>query len=77
VRPPEPDELGLFRGAKENAEKLVTELLARRAELNRSDPTVPEDQLAAGRTALDRAIESAKRMVESLDAAIRAAGESA
>ena len=73
MRGPDPDELLLLRSAKEKADKLVAELLARRAELTARPPTVPEAQLAAGREALDRAIASAQQLADSLEAAIRAA----
>ena len=59
------DQLELLRQALENAARLIDELTARRAELERRE----FDQFAAGRAELDRAIAAARQVERELRAA--------
>ena len=56
--------------ARQRAEKLLGELLQQQAELDANPPSIPADKLIQGRAALQNAIAAARRMVQSLDAAL-------
>ena len=63
----------LLKQAREKAEKLLADLLAKQADVEANLPTIPPDQLEQGRAALKNAIASAERMIKSLDDAQRIA----
>ncbi|HUI26728.1 MAG TPA: hypothetical protein VL403_11655 [Candidatus Kryptonia bacterium] len=65
------EELHTLTEARARAEKLLDELQLRQAELDAAAPNLPADQLAAGRAAMQKAIESAQRMVQNLDKALQ------
>ena len=67
------EELHTLTEARARAQKLLDELQLRQAELDTAAPNLPVDQLAAGRAAMQKAIESAQRMVENLDKALQLA----
>lgn len=61
----------LLHEAQRKAHRLLEELRGKQAELLASPPNLDPEALAAGRLALQKAIDSAQRMVESIDAAVR------
>ena len=63
----------MLREAKTRGEKLLAELLKHQAELDASPPDLPPQQLKQGREAMQKAIDSARRMVDSLNQAQRIA----
>jgi len=63
----------LLRQARVKADKLLSELRAKRVEVEGNPPDLPEDQIEQGLIALQNAIASAERMVKSLDDAQRIA----
>jgi molecular chaperone GrpE (heat shock protein) len=67
------EELQTLIAARAKAEELVAKLLQQQAEVEASPPDLPAEKLAAGRLALQKAIESAQRMLENLDAALKIA----
>lgn len=72
-----PDELNLTATelealfeARAKARQMVAQLERYQADAAASPPDLPAAQLAAGRAALLKALQSARRMLENLDAAI-------
>ena len=63
----------MLREAKARGEKLLAELLKHQAELDANPPDLPAPQLKQGREAMQKAIDSARRMVDSLNQAQRIA----
>jgi hypothetical protein len=59
--------------ARARAQQLLAELRKRQAEVDAQPPDLPPEQLAAGRVALQKAIESAERVVRDVDAAMKIA----
>ena len=59
----------MLREAKARGEKLLAELLEHQAELDANPPDLPAPQLKQGREAMQKAIDSARRMVDSLNQA--------
>ena len=57
----------LLDQALQRARRLVSELEARKAEVEANPPPISVDQLAMGRQAMTNAIESARRMLVSLE----------
>jgi predicted RNase H-like HicB family nuclease len=67
------DDLKTLAEARERAQRLLTELLRKRAEIEADPPDLPLDKLAAGRLAMQKAIESAERALQNLDEAMKVA----
>ncbi|MGE5608683.1 MAG: hypothetical protein ACM359_05490 [Bacillota bacterium] len=68
-----PDDLNLLTQAHQRAQTLLNDLLHHQAELDACPPTLPPAQLEAGRQALRNAVDSARRMVHSIEQALVAA----
>lgn len=68
-----PDDLNLLAQARQRAQTLLDDLLRKQAELDASLPNLSPAQLEAGRQALCNAVDSARRMVHSIDQALAAA----
>jgi len=69
------EQLQTLVSAIEKAEKLVSYLEKQQAEVEKSPPKdIPPQQLEQGRQAMQNAINSAKRMCESLKSALAVAG---
>ncbi|HEX2972270.1 MAG TPA: hypothetical protein VHP11_08045 [Tepidisphaeraceae bacterium] len=68
-----PDDLQLLSQARQRATALLEDLLHHQAELDASSTIVEATQLEAGRQALHSAVDSARRMVHSIDQALAAA----
>ena len=67
--PSDPETQKLLIEARKKAEHLLSELLKQQAEVEAKPPTMPAEQLAQGRFAMQKAIDSARRMLKSLDEA--------
>jgi len=64
------EELKTLAEARTRAQRLLDELQLRQSELDAAALDLPAEQIAAGRAAMQKAIESAQRMVENLDKAL-------
>ena len=64
------EQLRTLVSAIEKAEKLVADLERQQAEVEKSPPDLPPEQLEQGRTAMQNAIKSARRMCDSLKSAL-------
>jgi hypothetical protein len=67
--PSDPETVKLLTEARSKAEHLLSELLKNQAEVEANPPDLPPDKLEQGRHALQKAIESARRMLKGLDEA--------
>ena len=67
--PDDPETIAMLVAARAKAERLVADLLKQQAEVEANPPKLPAEQLEAGRQAFQKAIDSAQRMLKSLDAA--------
>ena len=68
--PDDADTHALLRQAREKGEKLLADLLAKQAEIDANPPRdLPPEQLKQGREAMQKAIASAQRMLDSLSQA--------
>jgi hypothetical protein len=67
--PSDPETVKLLSEARKKAEHLLSELLKQQAEVEAKPPDLPAEKLEQGRHALQKAIESATRMLKSLDEA--------
>ena len=66
----------LLGQAKARAERLLSELIKHQSELEKSPPNLPPEKQAAGQLAVNNAVDSARRALESLDSALRIAATS-
>ena len=57
----------MLREARAKAEHLISELLKQQAEVEANPPDLPTEQLQVGREAMQKAIDSARRMLASLE----------
>jgi hypothetical protein len=71
--PSDPETVKLLTEARVKAEHLLAELLKQQAEVEANPPALPADQLTKGRYAMQKAIDSARRALKSLDEAQRIA----
>jgi hypothetical protein len=69
MEPGDPESLAMLREAREKGEKLLAELLKHQAEAEANPPKIPPEDLEQGKMALQKAIESTRRMLASLDEA--------
>jgi hypothetical protein len=67
--PSDPEVVKLLTEARTKAEHLLSELLKQQAEVEAKPPDLPKEQLEQGRHALQKAIDSARRMLKGLDEA--------
>ncbi|HVN86752.1 MAG TPA: hypothetical protein VMW17_18120 [Candidatus Binatia bacterium] len=67
------EELTTLTEARARAQRLLDELRQRRQELDLTPAALPAEQLAAGRAAMQKAIESAERVLVNLDKALQLA----
>lgn len=67
--PNDPETIRMLHEARSKGERLLSELLKQQAEVEANPPKLPPEQLEAGRQAMQKAIESARRMLKSLDEA--------
>jgi hypothetical protein len=67
--PDDPETIAMLHEARAKAEHLIRELLKQQAEVESNPPKLPPEQLEAGRQAFQKAIDSAQRMLKSLDEA--------
>jgi len=67
--PSDPETAKLLTEARAKAEHLLSELLKQQAEVEAKPPALSAEQLEQGRFALQKAIDSASRMLKSLDEA--------
>jgi hypothetical protein len=73
MEPDDPETFAMLREAREKGEKLLAELLKHQADAEANPPKIPPEQLELGRLAMQKAIESTRRMLASLDQAQRIA----
>jgi hypothetical protein len=68
--PDDADTHELLKQAREKGEKLLADLLKKQAEIDANPPSdLPLEQLQQGREAMQKAITSAQRMLDSLNQA--------
>jgi hypothetical protein len=67
--PSDPETVKMLTEARAKAEHLLSELLKQQAEVEANPPALPAEQLEQGRFAFQKAIDSARRMLKSLDEA--------
>lgn len=65
----------MLRDARRRAQKVVDELHRQKDDLRRAPATMDGKKIEAGKLAVGRALESARRMLAEIDDAIRAAAE--
>jgi hypothetical protein len=65
----DPETTAMLHEARSKAERLLSELLKQQAEVEANPPKLSPEQLEAGRAAMQKAIDSARRMLKSLDEA--------
>jgi hypothetical protein len=65
----DPETTAMLNEARSKAERLLGELLKQQAEVEANPPKLATGQLEAGRQAMQKAIDSARRMLKSLDEA--------
>jgi len=69
-----PEDLHQLIEARTRAAGLLADLEGRQADLDANPPELPSEKLALGRAAMQKAIDAARRTVESLDSALALAG---
>jgi hypothetical protein len=67
--PSDPETIKLLTEARKKAEYLLCELLKQQAEVEAHPPDLAPEKLEQGRYAMQRAIDSARRALKSLDEA--------
>ena len=67
---PTDDQLHLLLAARDKARRLLEEIMRHKAELDAGPPALDAAQLQAGRMALGKAIDSATRMLQSIEEAL-------
>ena len=67
---PTEDQIQLLLAAREKARKLLEEIIRQQAELDAAPPAIDRAQLEAGRYAMRQAIDSASRMLQSIEEAL-------
>jgi len=67
--PSDPETVKLLTEARAKAEHLLAELLKQQAEVEANPPKIPPEKLEQGRFAMQKAIDSARRALKSLDEA--------
>jgi len=67
--PSDPETVKMLTEARAKAEHLLSELIKQQAEVEANPPDLPPEKLAQGRYAMQKAIESARRALKSLDEA--------
>lgn len=67
--PSDPETQKLLNETRAKAEMLLAELLKQQAEVEAKPPALSAEQMEQGRAAMQKAIESARRVLKSLDAA--------
>ena len=65
--PSDPEVVKMLSEARAKAEHLLAALLTQQAEVEANPPDIPPDKLEQGRAAFQKAIDSARRMLKSLD----------
>lgn len=70
---PDKSDIELLNQARERARKLLDELVRHQAELETNPPALTPDQLKEGRQAMQNAIASATKMLQSIEAALASA----
>ena len=65
----------LLAQAREKAAKLLKQLIADQAEIDRNPPKISADALQEGRAAMANAIAAAGRTIQAIDAAMEIAGD--
>jgi hypothetical protein len=65
--PSDPETVKMLNEARTKAEHLLSELLKQQAEVEAHPPDIGAEKLAQGRYAMQKAIDSARRMLKSLD----------
>jgi hypothetical protein len=68
-----PSDVDLLQQARAKAQALLDRLLEQQADLDRSPPQLPPDQLAQGQQAFDQAVDAAKRTLENINQALEVA----
>lgn len=67
---PTDDQIQLLLAARDKARKLLEEIIRHQAELDAEPPALERAQLEAGRQAMRKAIDSAARMLQSIEEAL-------
>ena len=67
---PDRSERQVLADARQRARKLLDDLMRQQAELDASPPALDAQRLAAGRAALQGAIDSSRRMLQSIEKAL-------
>jgi hypothetical protein len=67
---PTEDQIQLLLAAREKARKLLEEIIRHQAELEAEPPALERAQIEAGRLAMRKAIDSASRMLQSIEEAL-------
>jgi hypothetical protein len=65
--PSDPEIVQMLKDARAKAERLLAELIKQSAEVEANPPDLPPDRLQQGRHAMQKAIESATRMLKGID----------
>lgn len=67
---PTADQIQLLLAARDKARTLLEEIIRQQAELEAAPPALERAQLEAGRLAMRKAIDSAARMLQSIEEAL-------
>lgn len=67
---PKEDQIQLLLAARDKARRLLEEIMRHQAELDATPPALNAAQLRAGRLAMGKAIDSATRMLQSIEEAL-------
>lgn len=67
--PSDPETVKMLTEARAKAEHLLSQLLKQQAEVEAKPPDLPAEKLEQGRFAMQKAIDSARRVLKSLDEA--------
>ena len=67
---PTEDQIQLLLAAREKARKLLEEIIRHQAELDAAPPALDRARMEAGRLAMQKAIDSASRMLQSIEDAL-------
>ena len=67
---PTEDQIQLLLTARDKARKLLEEIVRHQAELDAEPPALERAQLEAGRAAMRKAVDSAERMLQSIEDAL-------
>jgi glycine/D-amino acid oxidase-like deaminating enzyme len=70
------DPAALLAKIREKAEKLLNQLIAEQAEIERNSPNISAEAMTEGRAAMAQAIAAARRTIEALASAAEHAGSS-